>query len=64
MGLLSRFGRGLTEAAPIFGQMAQASLLQAAEDKKYNRLLDREEKTWERKMEFETGKQTKALASA
>ena len=64
MGLLSRFGRGLTQAAPIFGQMAQASLLQAAEDKKYNRLIDREEKTWERKMEFETGKQTKALASA
>ena len=43
MGLLSRFGRGLTQAAPIFGQMAQASLLQAAEDKKYNRLLEREE---------------------
>jgi hypothetical protein len=43
MGLLSRFGRGLTEAAPIFGQMAQSSLLQAAEDKKYNRLLEREE---------------------
>ena len=64
MGLLSRFGRGLTQAAPIFGQMAQASLLQAAEDKKYNRLLDREEKTWERKMEYETGKQTKALAAA
>ena len=64
MGLLSRFGRGLTEAAPIFGQMAQASLLQAAEDKKYNRLIDREEKTWERKMEFETGKATAALTSA
>ena len=64
MGLLSRFGRGLTEAAPIFGQMAQASLLQAAEDKKYNRLLDREEKTWERKMEHETTKATAALTSA
>ena len=64
MGLLSRFGRGLTQAAPIFGQMAQASLLQAAEDKKYNRLIDREEKTWERKMEFETGKATAALTSA
>ena len=43
MGLLSRFGRGLTQAAPIMGQMAQASLLQAAEEKKYNRLVDREE---------------------
>ena len=43
MGLLSRFGRGLTQAAPIMGQMAQASLLQAAEDKKYNRLVEREE---------------------
>ena len=43
MGLLSRFGRGLTQAAPIMGQMAQISLLQAAEDKKYNRLVEREE---------------------
>ena len=43
MGLLSRFGRGLTQAAPIMGQMAQVSLLQAAEDKKYNRLVEREE---------------------
>jgi len=48
MGLLSRFGRGLTEAAPIFGQMAQVSLLQAAEDKKYDRLLKREELAHER----------------
>ena len=43
MGLLSRFGRGLKEAAPIVGQMAQASLLQEASDKKYNRLVEREE---------------------
>ena len=43
MGLLSRFGRGLKEAAPIVGQMAQASLLQEAADKKYNRLVEREE---------------------
>ena len=43
MGLLSRFGRGLTQAAPIMGQMAQASLLQAADEKKYNRLVEREE---------------------
>jgi hypothetical protein len=48
MGLLSRFGRGLTEAAPIMGQMAQVSLLQAAEDKKYDRLLKREELAHER----------------
>jgi len=48
MGLLSRFGRGLTQAAPIMGQMAQVSLLQAAEDKKYDRLLKREELAHER----------------
>ena len=49
MGLLSRLGRGLKEAAPIVGQMAQASLLQEASDKKYNRLVKREEIKYERK---------------
>jgi len=48
MGLLSRLGRGLKEAAPIVGQMAQASLLQEASDKKYNRLVKREEIKYER----------------
>jgi hypothetical protein len=51
MGLLSRFGRGLTQAAPIMGQMAQASLLQAADEKKYNRLLEREELKYTRGVE-------------
>ena len=64
MGLLSRFGRGLTQAAPIFGQMAQASLLQAAEDKKYNRLVEREELKYTRGLEAADLAQTRAVSSA
>jgi len=51
MGLLSRFGRGLTQAAPIMGQMAQVSMLQAADEKKYNRLIEREDKKYGRELE-------------
>ena len=64
MGLLSRFGRGLTEAAPIFGQMAQASLLQGAEDKKYNRLLEREELKHTRGLEAAELAYTRGSAAA
>jgi len=64
MGLLSRFGRGLTQAAPIFGQMAQASLLQAAEDKKHNRLLEREELKYTRGLEAAELAQTRAVSAA
>ena len=75
MGLLSRFGRGLTQAAPIFGQMAQASLLAAADDKKYDRLVKAQEATrkeardvadisWGRQVGAAETKATAALTSA
>jgi len=64
MGLLSRFGRGLTQAAPIMGQMAQASLLQAADDKKYNRLVEREELKYTRGLESADLAQTRAVSAA
>ena len=64
MGLLSRFGRGLTQAAPIMGQMAQASLLAAADEKKYNRLVEREELKHTRGLESAELAQTRAVSSA
>ena len=64
MGLLSRFGRGLTQAAPIMGQMAQASLLAAADDKKYNRLVEREELKYTRGLEASELAQTRAVSAA
>ena len=64
MGLLSRFGRGLTQAAPIMGQMAQASLLQAADEKKYNRLVEREELKYTRGVEAADLAQTRAVSAA
>ena len=67
MGLLSRFGRGLTQAAAPGGpisQMAQASLLQAADEKKYNRLVEREELKHTRGLESAELAQTRAVSSA
>ena len=64
MGLLSRFGRGLTQAAPIMGQMAQASLLAAADEKKYNRLVEREELKHTRGLEAAELAQTRAVSAA
>ena len=64
MGLLSRFGRGLTQAAPIMGQMAQASLLQAADEKKYNRLLEREELKYTRGLEAAELAYTRGVSAA
>ena len=64
MGLLSRFGRGLTQAAPIMGQMAQASLLQAADEKKYNRLVEREELKYTRGVEAADLAYTRGISAA
>ena len=64
MGLLSRFGRGLTQAAPIMGQMAQASLLQAADEKKYNRLVEREELKHTRGLESADLAYTRGVSAA
>ena len=64
MGLLSRFGRGLTQAAPIMGQMAQASMLQAADEKKYNRLVEREELKHTRGLESAELAYTRGSAAA
>jgi len=64
MGLLSRFGRGLTQASDIVGGMAQASLLAAADEKKHNRLLEREELKYTRGLEAAELAQTRAVSAA
>jgi hypothetical protein len=64
MGLLSRFGKGLKATAPLFGQMAQYSMLQEADEKKYKRLLEAEERKWGRDIKLHGMKTEAASAEA
>ena len=64
MGLLSRFGKGLKATAPLFGQMAQYSMLQEADEKKYNRLLEAEERKRDWDLELHGMKTESATAAA
>ena len=64
MGLLNRFAKSLKATAPIFGQLAQYSMIQGADEKKYNRLLEAEERKWGRDLELYEMKKSDASATA